>query len=102
MVRYRSHLEILVDILSLVKEGARRTHIMYRANLSFKLLDKYLNEVLTAGLARLGDDGFYKITEKGLIFLDKCNVFLKHDEDFRFLYEEIEDKRKELESLLST
>ena len=95
-------MEILVDILSLVKEGARKTHIMYRANLSFKLLDKYLNEVLTAGLVRLDDDGFYKITGKGLIFLDKCNSFLRHDEDFRLLYEEIEDKRKELESLLST
>ena len=92
----------MVDILSLVKEGARRTHIMYRANLSFKLLDKYLNEVLTAGLARLGEDGFYEITGKGMIFLDKCNSFLKQNENVRLLYEKIEDKRKELESLLST
>jgi len=95
--KYRSRLQILADVLSLVNEGAKRTHIMYGANLSFKLLNKYLGEVLNAGLARLRDDGLYEITEKGLIFLDKCNRFLEHN---RNQLDSVEDERRELESLL--
>jgi len=98
--KYRSHLQILVDILSLINEGAKRTHIMYGANLSFKLLNKYLSEILNAGLAHLRDDGLYEITEKGLIFLDKCNRFLEHNEHTKNQLDSVEDKRRELESLL--
>lgn len=100
MSKYRSRLQILADVLSLVNEGAKRTHIMYGANLSFKLLNKYLGEVLNAGLARLRDDGLYEITEKGLIFLDKCNRFLEHNEHNRNQLDSVEDERRELESLL--
>lgn len=100
MSKHRSHLQILVDILSLINEGAKRTHIMYGANLSFKLLNKYLDEVLNAGLARLRDDGLYVITEKGLIFLDKWDRFLEHNAHTRNQLESVEDKRRELEGLL--
>jgi len=102
MSKYRSRLQILVDILSLANEGAKKTHIMYGANLSIKLLHKYLGEVLNSGLVCLRDDGLYEITEKGLVFLDKCNRFLERNDRTRNHLDSVEDKRRELENLLSS
>ena len=47
----RSQMEIYMDILRAVAEGRRRpTHIMYRANLSWARLRRYLNFLVKQGL----------------------------------------------------
>ena len=102
MTVYRSSLQIVARILSLVNRSARKTHIMYGANLSYRLLNRYLGKVLGAGLARLGDDGWYEITEKGCMFLDRCNGYLENNEDIGKHVEKVESTKEELESLLST
>jgi len=48
---------------------AKKTQIMYQANLSYKLLCRYLDEVVDAGLVSLEDEDFYLLTEKGKEFL---------------------------------
>jgi predicted transcriptional regulator len=63
--------EIIADILSIAKDGAKKTQIMYRGNLSYKLLRRYLREVLGAGLVCVGEkSNIYQLTEKGKTFLE--------------------------------
>ncbi len=71
MGSYRDRLQIIADILYIVNDKAKKTRIMYQANLSYRLLCRYLDEVLDAGLARSGDDDCYVLTAKGKQFLIK-------------------------------
>jgi predicted transcriptional regulator len=80
MGRYRSRLQIIADILSITRGGARKTRIMYRANLSYKLLCKYLDEVVAAGLVRFVDGDCYVLTVKGREFLSRHEEYSKHCE----------------------
>jgi predicted transcriptional regulator len=70
--QYRSRIEIAAHILEIAKSGSRKTRIMYMGNLSFDLLQKYLDLLLTAGLLELGegDERTYTATEKGVRFLE--------------------------------
>ena len=65
----RSQMEIYIDILKAVVDGKRRpTHIMYRANLSHQLLEKYLGLLLDKQLLQREDRRYYT-TEKGQAFI---------------------------------
>lgn len=73
-MKYRGRLNIIADILNAANENVKKTRIMYIANLSYKLLEKYLGESIRIGLIRYTNDG-YKVTDKGRIFLEKYNKF---------------------------
>jgi len=65
----RSRLEIMYNILSLCQRGEnKKTHIMYRCNLSFKQVQKYLETLTSMGLLS-ANQGLYELTEKGEKFL---------------------------------
>ena len=73
--RYRRRFEIIGDILSVAeKNSVKKTRIMYVANLSHRLLEKYLREAVGLGFLAVNDDG-YQITEKGKFFLEKYRDF---------------------------
>lgn len=74
MVKYRERLEIMADILSAVGNGAKKTRIMYVANLSYKLLEKYLGETINVGLVCFNHDS-YEVTEKGRTFIERYSDF---------------------------
>jgi len=95
--RYRNRLQIIAEILEIVKGGARKTHIMYRANLSYKLLCKYLNEVLECGLVRAKDDESYIVAAKGERFLQRFNSYLKHHKQVNKELQSVEEERAMLE-----
>jgi predicted transcriptional regulator len=65
----RRSLDIVRDILSAALVKARKTRIMYQANLSYVQVQKYLHDLLEKEL--LGHDGssFYFVTKKGQQFL---------------------------------
>ena len=79
-MRNRANLEIVYDILSFVRnrpEGAKPTHILYRANLSPALLNQYLGMMIGDGLIKKVEEknkAVYKITKKGLNFLEKLKA----------------------------
>jgi len=50
---YRSKLEIRADILGVAKDGAKKTDILYQANLSYKVLKKYLHDLLEGGMLHI-------------------------------------------------
>lgn len=73
-MKYRSRLQIIADILNIVRRGSRKTRIMYLANLSYMLLEKYLGETVASGFVSR-DKLNYRATEKGLDFLEKYKDF---------------------------
>ncbi len=64
----RGRAEIIVDILSAAMEEAKKTQIVYKANLNFRRARKYLPYLEEKGLIEnIGNE--YKTTEKGKQFL---------------------------------
>ena len=66
-------MEILYDIVSAAKSPAKKTHLMYKSNLSFKQLELYLNFLMEQGLVegRHDDESLgrvYQMTSRGLEF----------------------------------
>ena len=98
MPKYRSRLEIIRDILNAVGEGAKKTRIMYIANLSYKLLGKYLNKTVEAGLISSNND-FYEVTEKGRVFLERFDDFSSRYSKLERRLEEISFEREVLERM---
>jgi len=88
MSKYRDRLRIVADILLIVNDRAKKTRIMYQANLSYRLLCRYLEGVLDAGLVKSDNDDCFALTAKGREFLDKheeyskrCRSLEKHLDD---------------------
>jgi len=81
----RSKMEIYLDILRVVSEGNHKpTHIMYRANLSWERLKKYLKFLASQDLlisAQRNEGTRFEITEKGrelLKYFRKIEGMLYH------------------------
>jgi predicted transcriptional regulator len=69
-MKYRRKIEVVADVLSAAQERTKKTHIMYRGNLSYKVLNVYLGAVTKANLVGFDEaTGSYMITEKGRMFL---------------------------------
>ncbi len=64
----------MTEILDIAKKGTSKTHIMFKANLSFSQLNQYLAILSQANLLEMsaleGRD-VYKPTQKGLEFMQK-------------------------------
>jgi predicted transcriptional regulator len=70
--RNRTRVEILAKMLTVADHGALKTHIMYKANLSHKQLESYLEFLKAKGLLEevVNEDGrIYQLTQKGNEFL---------------------------------
>jgi len=78
MGNYRDRLQIIADILSIASKQAKKTQIMYQANLSYRLLCRYLNEVLDTGLVSFENGDYYALTAKGKEFLSRHEEYSKH------------------------
>lgn len=66
-------MDIYFDILSASRQPVRKTHLMYRSNLSYKQLDIYLGALIDCKLIEEGlEDGakIYNITSRGLNFIE--------------------------------
>ena len=77
MSRYRDRLQIIASILSIAGRRAKKTQIMYQANLSYKLLCRYLGEVQDAGLVNYENQECYVLTTKGKKFLNRHEEYSK-------------------------
>jgi len=100
---YRSDLDIIADILKVAANGgASKTQILYRANLSYRLLQKYLNDVLEACLLRLEEDNKrYVLTSKALQFLSVYKEYAKRNRHVVKQLNDLNDRRRRLKELCS-
>ena len=100
MGKYRGRLQIIADILSVVRGGAKKTHVMYQANLSFTLLKRYLKEVLEAGLVKCEDEDLYRLTGRGQKFLDRFGEYSKRCGHVEEELNTVSDEKTVLENLI--
>jgi predicted transcriptional regulator len=67
----RDKIDIIADILKVALHGAKKTHIVYKANLNFNVLKKYIIRLEEKGLLMKVDGGHYMTTKKGSQFLEQ-------------------------------
>jgi predicted transcriptional regulator len=94
--QYRSRIQIAADILEIAKAGSRKTRIMYLGNLSFDLLQKYLNLLVKYELLEL--NGSY---EKNYVATDKGKQFLADYRELQEYSEMAQSKKRALETSLA-
>jgi predicted transcriptional regulator len=74
----RSSMEIVYQVLSLCGNGGvGKTAIMYRGNLSYKQLQKYLSALSAQHLIEEDPEGKYRITAQGHQLLDRIGNVLR-------------------------
>ncbi|MCW3994751.1 MAG: winged helix-turn-helix domain-containing protein [Candidatus Bathyarchaeota archaeon] len=83
----RDKLVIMTEILDIARNGSSKTHIMFKANLSFSQLNDYLAVLSRTNLLeKLSLDGheIYRPTEKGLEFMQMQQAIISLlNEDLR-------------------
>lgn len=71
-LKNRSRVEILYDIVSAARNSSKKTHLMYKGNLSYQQLNMYLGFILKNGLLeeRIVDGTrLYFVSPRGMEFL---------------------------------
>jgi predicted transcriptional regulator len=63
----RDKLKILLEILEIAKSPVKKTHILYKANINFHQLTRYLELLLSLEMLEETDQPYkgYRTTEKG-------------------------------------
>jgi predicted transcriptional regulator len=72
----RDKLDIMIKMLEIMTVPRKKTHILYKANLNYYQLNRYLNELVDRGLVKECEEPYrcYMITEKGKEFLTIMNI----------------------------
>lgn len=91
-------MEIIADVLGAALKNGKKTRIMYYANLSHVLLEKYLREAVEIGFVSFVDTS-YRLTEKGEEFLGKYNSFSTKHMDADKMLNSLVAEREELERM---
>ncbi len=68
----RDKITIMADLLEIMQEPRRLTHILYKSNMSYLQLVKYLDDLIERGLAEKKVEPFrcYTVTDNGKLFID--------------------------------
>jgi predicted transcriptional regulator len=99
---YRGKLDIIADILQVVSKNAKKTQIMYQANLSYKVLQRYLKSINAASLIRFEtEEQCYVLTPKGHDFIEAYKDFNKTNKRIEKRLNDVDSKKKNLEELCS-
>lgn len=71
MSRKRSNLEISAEILQVAVGGAKKSHLVYQANLNFAIINDYIQELTSSRLLTSPTNGskLYTTTEKGIAYI---------------------------------
>jgi predicted transcriptional regulator len=101
MSKYRDRLRIIADILSIADSRAKKTRIMYQANLSYRLLCRYLDEVVNAGLVKAEQDDSYVLTTKGKAFLSRHEEYAKRCQSLEEHLNSVNDEKTALVRMCS-
>ena len=88
----RDRVSIIAAILESANGGSSKTHLMFGANLSFSMLEKYLSVVLDSGFLRLEDSRYY-LTESGKQYLKQYKLFEARYVEAQKLLEDLINER---------
>ena len=78
----RSDIEISADILKVAMNGAKKSHIVYKANLNFDVVKRYLKRLSEAGLINLPsmENRLFQTTRKGKEYIHRYETLNKYME----------------------
>lgn len=88
MNKKRTRIEVMHDILEVVKNRngkIKPTHILYKSNLSYQMMDEYLKELIGKGFLieqPLKKGRTYSLTPKGFQFLEKYGLIREFTTSF--------------------
>ncbi len=99
--KHRDRLDIIVDILKVAKYGSTKTNIMLKANLSYDLLEKYLELAVKYGFVRLNSKN-YQLTDNGKKFLYRYIYFLNRYSKVQGLISDLDCERKMIEQIVES
>ena len=71
----RNTLDVWADILDAARDGLRKTHIVYQANLNFNVAKKYFAGLMERGFLEQ-KDVYYITTPEGIQFLEDYERFI--------------------------
>ncbi|XHH09897.1 MAG: winged helix-turn-helix domain-containing protein [Candidatus Bathyarchaeia archaeon] len=94
----RDKIGLMAAILEAANSGAPKTRIMINANLSFKLLKKYLGLSMQLGYVEL-DGTTYKVTNQGRTFLFRYKRFVSQHAQVQKSLHNLEEERAILDYL---
>ena len=102
MGSYRDKLDIVADILAVASRKPKKTQIMYQANLSFRVLQKYLAAISGASLICFEDETqCYSLTSKGQEFLEAYTQYSKKNKYAEKIIGEVNSKKQILEKIFN-
>ncbi len=74
----RNRMEIVANLLSIAKTGTLKTHLMYKANLSYVMITEYLDYLQESGLiieiVRQDGTKLFQTSQKGQKYLEVYNL----------------------------
>ena len=73
----RSSYDISANILRVARGGALKSHLVYRANLNFEVINRYLRRLERNGLIE-NSGRIFRTTEKGIEFIDHFERFKEY------------------------
>ncbi len=88
MNKKRSRLEIIRDILEVIKNRngkIKPTHILYKSNLSYGMMEEYLDELIKKEFVienKNQNNKTYSITEKGVNYLSQYKLIAEFTDSF--------------------
>ena len=88
MNKKRNRLEVIRDILEVIRNRSGRikpTHILYKSNLSYKMMMEYMDELIEKQMiteGKLANGKTYSITDKGLKYLSEYESIVRFTESF--------------------
>jgi predicted transcriptional regulator len=91
----RDGLSIIAAILDACRTQTNKTHIMFSANLSFKLLEKYLETLTRSRLIKV-EGNKYALTEEGHEFISNFRNVHERYISAQKTFESVESERKKL------
>ena len=72
----RNDLDICADLLKVAMNGALKTQLVYKANLNFNIVKKYIKRLSDNGLIT-SENGHFFTTDKGSKFLTRYRAFVE-------------------------
>ncbi len=99
-MKYRDRLDIIADILNVAIDSAKKTRLMYQANLSYNVMQKYLGELTKASLVIYeSNTQLFALTPKGQEFLDYYREYSRMLNFAEKQAKKVAARRKVLETL---
>lgn len=88
MNKKRNRLEVIKDILEVIRNRNGRikpTHILYKSNLSYQMMEDYLSELIGKGFIieiKQPKGKTYAVTDKGLQYLQQYKTISEFTHSF--------------------